>query len=165
MMREVFEPGSQAHFEWDHWGTLRGRRVMAFSYRVEQARSQWHINYERKLDLVPAYRGLVYIDKENRQITRVTLQAMDIPPTFPVKRAETILDYDYQNLSGHTFLLPLKATTIMAADEYLTKNDAEFRVYRKYSADSDIKFDTTDTPAPLTDDKTKETTDPKTIKK
>jgi hypothetical protein len=165
MMREVFEPGSQAHFEWDHWGTLRGRRVMAFSYRVEQARSQWHINYERKLDLVPAYRGLVYIDKENRQITRVTLQAMDIPPTFPVKRAETILDYDYQNLSGHTFLLPLKATTIMAADEYLTKNDAEFRVYRKYSADSDIKFDSTDTPAPLTDDKTKETTDPKTIKK
>src|SRR5215831_10069606 len=31
MMREIFEPASQAHFEWDHWGTLRGRRVMAFS--------------------------------------------------------------------------------------------------------------------------------------
>ena len=36
-------------------GTLRGRRTMVFSYRVPQARSQWHINYERKLDLVPAY--------------------------------------------------------------------------------------------------------------
>jgi hypothetical protein len=165
MMKEIFEPASQARFEWDHWGTLRGRRVMAFSYRVPQSHSQWHINYDRKLDLVPAYRGLVYIDKETRQITRVTLEAIDIPASFPVKRADTILDYDFQELSGRTFLLPLKASTIMAADDYMTKNDAEFRVYRKYSAESDIKFDTTDVPAPLSDDKTKETTDPKTVKK
>jgi hypothetical protein len=47
----------------------------------------------------------------------------------------------------------------------MTKNDAEFRVYRKYSAESDIKFDTSDVPAPLPDEKTKETTDPKTGKK
>jgi hypothetical protein len=165
LMREIFEPASQARFEWDHWGTLRGRRVMSFSYRVPQARSQWHINYDRKMDIVPAYRGLVYIDKETRQITRVTLEAVDIPPSFPVRRAETILDYDFQEISGRTFLLPLKASTLMAADDYLTKNDAEFRVYRKYSAESDIKFDVTDVPAPLPDEKTKETTDQKTIKK
>jgi hypothetical protein len=165
MMRQIFEPGTQARFEWDHWGTLRGRRVMAFAYRVSQSHSQWHINYERKLDIVPAYRGLVYIDKEKRQITRVTLEAIDIPPGFPVKRAETILDYDYQDISGRTFLLPLKASTMMAADDFLTKNDTEFRVYRKYSAESDIKFDVTEVPAPLPDEKTKETTDPKTVKK
>jgi hypothetical protein len=161
LMREIFEPASQARFEWDHWGTLRGRRVMSFAYRVAQSRSQWHINYDRKLDLVPAYRGLVYIDNETRQITRVTLEAIDMPASFPVRRAETILDYDFQEISGRTFLLPLKASTIMAADDYLTKNDAEFRVYRKYSAESDIKFETTDVPAPLTDDKTKETSDSK----
>jgi hypothetical protein len=165
LMREIFEPASQARFEWDHWGTLRGRRVMSFAYRVPQARSQWHINYDRKMDIVPAYRGLVYIDKETRQITRVTLEAVDIPPSFPVRRAETILDYDFQEISGRTFLLPLKASTLMAADDYLTKNDAEFRVYRKYSAESDIKFDVTDVPAPLPEEKTKETTDPKTVKK
>jgi len=165
LMREIFEPASQARFEWDHWGTLRGRRVMAFTYHVAQSRSQWHINYDRKLDIVPAYRGLVYIDRETRQITRVTLEAIDIPPAFPVKRAHTVLDYDFQEISNHTFLLPLKASTIMAADDYMTKNDAEFRVYRKYSAESDIKFDTNDVPAPLPDEKTKETTDPKTVKK
>lgn len=165
MMKEIFEPGTQARFEWDHWGTLRGRRVMAFAYHVPQSRSQWHINYDRKMDIVPAYRGLVYIDKQTRQITRVTLQAIDIPPSFPVRRAETILDYDFQEISGHTFLLPLKASTLMAADDYLTKNDAEFRVYRKYSAESDIKFDVTDVPAPLSEDKTRETSDPKPVKK
>ena len=165
MMKEIFEPATQARFEWDHWGTLRGRRVMAFAYHVSQERSQWHIDYDRKMDIMPAYHGLVYVDKETHQVMRVTLFAEGMPPSFPVKRADTVLDYDYQDISGHTFLLPLKATTIMAADEYMTKNDAEFRIYRKYSAESDIKFDTTDIPAPLSDDKTKETQDPKTIRK
>ena len=65
------------------------------------------------------------------------------------------------DISRKTFLLPLKSTTLMAADDYMTRNDTEFRIYRKYSAESDIKFDVTDIPAPLTEEKTKETTDPK----
>jgi len=157
MMREIFEPSSQAKFEWDHWGTLRGRRVLAFSYRVAQARSQWHIVYEKKLDIVPAYHGLVYVDKETHEVMRVTLEAEDIPAGFPIHRADTVLDYDFQQLTGKTFLLPLKSTTIMATSEYWTKNDEEFRVYRKYSAESDIKFDSSDVPAPLPEEKTKET--------
>jgi hypothetical protein len=96
---------------------------------------------------------------------RITLAAEELPPSFPVRKAETILDYDYTDISGHTFLLPLKSTTLMSADEYMTKNDTEFRIYRKYSAESDIKFDVSDIPAPLTDEKTKETTDPKATPK
>lgn len=165
MMREIFEPATQAHFEWDHWGTLRGRRVLAFSYRVAQSRSQWHIVYDKKLDIVPAYHGLVYVDKETHEVMRVTLEAEDIPAGFPIRRADTVLDYDYQQLSGKTFLLPLKSTTIMAASDYMTKNDEEFRVYRKYSAESDIKFDSADVPAPLPEEKTKETPAPKTEEK
>jgi len=157
MMREIFEPNSQAHFEWDHWGTLRGRRVMAFSYRVAQSRSQWHLVFEKKMDIVPAYHGLVYVDNKTHEVMRVTLEAENIPADFPIKRADTVLDYDFQELSGKTFLLPLKSTTIMAASDYLTKNDEEFRVYRKYSAESDIKFDSADVPAPLPEEKTKET--------
>jgi len=97
-------------------------------------------------------------------VTRVTLEAENIPASFPVKRADTVLDYDYSDISGHNFLLPLKAEVIMAADDYTTKNDTEFRLYRKYSASSDIKFDSEEVP-PLPDDKTKETKDPKTTKK
>ena len=165
MMKDIFEPGTEARFEWDHWGTLRGRRVMAFAYHVAQSRSQWHITYERSMDIVPAYRGLVYVDQKTHDIMRVTLAAEDLPATFPVKMAETILDYDFQDISGHTFLLPLKATTTMGADDYMTRNDAEFRIYRKYSAESAISFDSAETPPPLPDDKTTETKDPKVIKK
>ena len=156
MMKDVFEPATQTRFEWDHWGTLRGRLSLVFAYRVAQSHSQWHLQYQHSMDMIPAYRGLVYVDKQTHQITRVTLAAENIPPSFPISRAETILDYDYTAISGHTFLLPLKAEVIMTTDEYMSRNDTEFRLYRKYSAESEIKFDT-ETPEPLPEESTKET--------
>jgi hypothetical protein len=153
MLREVFEPRSQARFDWDHWATLRKRRALVFSYRIAQPNSQWHINYEKRLDIVPGYRGLIYVDKETEQVLRITLDAQDIPPSFPVQLARTMLDYDYTEISEKRFLLPLKAEVKMRAGKYLTRNDVEFRLYRKFSAESELKFET---PAPLPEEATKE---------
>ena len=160
MMLQIFERATEARFEWNRWATLRGRRTMVFDYHVSQARSQWHITYDRTEDIVPAYSGEVFVDKQTHAVTRITLVAEQIPSSFPVKKADTTLDYDYQELSGRTFLLPMKSTTFMSANDYMTRNDTEFRLYRKYSAESDIKFDS-DLVPPLPDDKTKETKDPK----
>ncbi|HTP36540.1 MAG TPA: hypothetical protein VMJ75_30400 [Candidatus Acidoferrales bacterium] len=154
MMREIFEPYTQTYFEWDHWATLRGKLVMAFRYNVEQPHSQWGIDYEHRQHIYPAYSGLIFIDKDLHVVLRITLNADNIPPTFPIRLAKTILDYDYQDISGHEFLLPLKAQVDMSADGILTRNETEFRLYRKYSAESEIKYDIT--PDPLPDDKTKE---------
>jgi len=155
MMREVFEPASEAHFEWDHWGTLRGHRVMAFAYRIAQDRSQYRITVdEGKLSVVTAYHGLVEVDPETHAIMRVTSEAENVPEGFPVRSVKDVLDYDYTELSGHTFLLPLKARVDAAFSDVLQRIDEEFRLYRKYSAESEITFDT---PPPLPDDKTKET--------
>jgi hypothetical protein len=157
MMREIFEPSSEARFEWDHWGTLRGQRVMAFAYRIAQDRSQYRITVDDgKLSVVTAYHGLVEVDPRTHVIMRVTSEAEDVPEGFPVRTVKDVLDYDYTELSGHTFLLPLKARVDAAFSDVLQRIDEEFRLYRKYSADSEIKFDS-EVPAPLPDDKTKET--------
>ena len=157
MMREVFEPSSEARFEWDHWGTLRGHRVMAFAYRIAQDRSQYRITVdEGKLSVVTAYHGLVEVDPDTHVVMRVTSEAQDVPEGFPVRSVKDVLDYDYTDLSGHTFLLPLKARIDAAFSDVLQRIDEEFRLYRKYSAESEIKFDT-EVPPPLPDDKTKET--------
>jgi hypothetical protein len=167
MLREIFEPGTEARFEWDHWGTLRTKRVMAFSYHVSQSRSQYRLVVEdAKLSIVTAYRGLVEVDPGTHVVMRVSTIAENIPPDFPIRKADDVLDYDYQEISGHTFLLPLKSQVYMTGGEVLTRLDEEFRLYRKYSADADITYDT-DPLSPLPDDKTKETpaTQPKPNKK
>jgi hypothetical protein len=155
LMREIFLPETETRFTWDHWATLRGRRVHVFTYRVLQGNSRWHVNYERTQDIVPGYTGSVYVDAEFPVVLRITMEAEDIPPTFPIQRAGTVLDFDYQKIGDNENLLPLRYVMNMRESKYLVKNEVEFRGYRKFSAETSIKFDDTP-PPPLSDDKTKE---------
>ena len=156
MLREIFELRSRASFDWSRWATLRGRRVYVFAYRVPQPYSQWHISYERKMDIVAGYHGEVFVDRETHMVMRITLEAEDIPPSFPVQQARDMLDYDFTKIGEQDFLLPLRAEVRMRSDRVLTRNDVEFRMYRKFSAEASVKFDVDATPAPLPESQTKE---------
>ncbi len=153
MLREIFEQGTHASFAWERWATLHGRRVHVFSYRVTQANSKWRLNYEHSLDLVPAYRGLIYVDRDTVKVLRVTLEAEDIPPSFPIHQARLVLDYDFVTIGEGQFLLPLKSEMRMRQGKLLVKNDVEFRLYRKFGAEATITFDT---PEPLSEEQLKE---------
>lgn len=152
MLKQVFDGHTGAEFHWDHWGTLRGHRVYVFNYRVDQGNSQWMLDYEHREKIQPAYEGLVYLDKEGGKVMRITLHAVDLPPTFPIQDARTQLDYDFTDIGGQKFLLPLVAQVRMRHDNILTKNDNEFRLYRKYGVESSITF----TPDALDESKTQE---------
>jgi hypothetical protein len=134
---------------------------------VSRSRSQYRLVVEdAKLSIITAYRGLVEVDPKTHVVMRVSTIAENIPADFPIRKAEDVLDYDYQDISGHTFLLPMKSQVLMSGGEVLTRLDEEFRLYRKYSAEAGITYDTDPLP-PLPDDKTKETpaTQPKPNKK
>jgi hypothetical protein len=163
MLRLTFSPSSDALIEFDHWGTLRGKLCYVFSYRINSGNSGYSILFGESNRIITAYRGLVYVDKETHlihdqethPILRLTLQAIEIPATFPVQEASETLDYGYQTLSGHEFLLPLKAQVFMRHDRERSRNDIEYHLYQKYSADAVITFDTS-TPDALPEDQTKE---------
>jgi hypothetical protein len=160
MMRQIFEPSTEARFAWDHWATLRTKRVMVFQYHVRLDHSQYQLGVDGgKLRITTAYHGLVEVELDTHAVVRITADAENIPADFPMKETTDVLDYDYQELSGHTFLLPLKSQVLMTMSEGIVRLEEEFRLYRKYSADSEIKFDADPIP-PLPDDKTKETKNP-----
>jgi hypothetical protein len=153
MMKEIFEPESHARFSWDHWGTLRGRPTYVFAYDIEQQYSRYHILVEDQLNIVPAYRGLVYIDQDTKMVTKVTLDPYNLPEGFPVRESHQSLDYDFTKIADGEYLLPLKAVLTTSRARYGSKNETEFRLYRKFETGSTIKFET---PEPLPDDQTKE---------
>ena len=152
MMRELFEANTAARFEWQRWATLRGKRNHVYSYFVAQPNSKWTVSYQRTDVTTPGYHGLVFVDRDSLEVTRITLDA-DMPPSFPVQMATTVLDYDSTDISGAKFMLPLRAEVRMRAGKELVKNEVEFRLYRKFGADTSIKFDT---PEPLGADATAE---------
>jgi hypothetical protein len=153
MMQQVFDKDSQADFQWLRWATLRGKRAHVYTYRIAQANSHWQINYERRQEIVVGYSGLIYVDRDTGMILKVTLEAENIPPSFPIGQATTALDYDYVKIGDETHLLPLKADVRMRNAKLLTKNLVEFHLYRKFGADTSITFET---PEALPDDKTRE---------
>jgi hypothetical protein len=120
---------------------FRKKRTHVIRYHVSQANSKWGIVYEKSMSVRPAYTGLIYADAANGMIMRVTLEALDLPTSFPIQSARNQLDYDYTEISGNTFLLPLRAEVRMREGRLQVRNDIEFRNYRKFGADTSITFD------------------------
>jgi hypothetical protein len=142
-LRMLFDPATQARFEWARWATLRTRLTMVFSYHVSRDRSQYRIGTgENKVERITAYSGEVFVDAQPpHSVTRLTSKAEEIPIDFPVQRAETILDYKYVDLSGESFLLPYNGQVLMDGPDGMSKNDNRFDFYRKYEVGSSITFD------------------------
>jgi hypothetical protein len=154
MMRYIFDLSSQARFEWDHWGTLRGRLAYVFNFDIDQANSKYQIVWDNSLELRPAYRGKIYIDKETKMIVRIVESPYDIPSTYPVRAVTDTVDFDFAKIGDSEYLVPMKAVIVSATSKYLARNDKEFRMYQKFGTASTIKFDIT--PDPLPPEKTQE---------
>jgi hypothetical protein len=145
MLKEVFDPASRTQFAWLRWATLRGKRMHVYQYRVAQANSKWSIVWEKSARVVPGYRGEIFVDRETLAIMRLTLEAEDIPFSFPIQQARTVLDYDWQEIAGQQYVVPLRASITMRASKLLSRNDVEFRAYKRFGAEAKITL----TPDPL----------------
>jgi hypothetical protein len=153
MLREIFDPASQTEFQWERWGKLRDHIMHVYSFRVRLENSQYHITAEEvKRTVTVGYHGLIYADRDSRSVMRITMEADNIPPDFPIRSASETLDYDTIAISGEKFILPLKVEMQMRDGKSAMKNEAAFRLYNKFGADTSITFDAPDAAAPESPD-------------
>jgi hypothetical protein len=141
MLHNIFAPEDEAQFDWDHWGTLRGKLMYVFAYRIEKDRGYSMGDDETKKQYTSAYTGLVYADKETREIERITLKTVEIPQDFPVKEVALTLDYKPTDISGHIYTLPFHYELDSVHIHGNSKNEAEFKLYQVYGADTTITFE------------------------
>lgn len=159
LMREIFEPDSNADFGWDHWATLRGRKMAVFNYFIDSGHSKYSIQYTAgpgdEQRIITAYKGLLYADPDTGEIDRIKFIAVDIPRSFPVSEATEILDYDLVDINGQKFVCPMLARLLMTAGRDKSKNEIEFRDYRKFGTESVIQYGA-EAPPPLPESQTHE---------
>ena len=142
MLYEIFSPESRTEFQWERWGKLRDHVMHVFSFRVRLENSKYSITAEEvKRTVTVGYHGLIYADRDSNSVMRITMEADDIPEDFPIRSASETLDYDSISLSGVKFILPLKVDMRMKDGRNVMKNQAEFRLYNKFGADTSIIFD------------------------
>jgi len=141
ILRTVFDPGSQAAFDWDSAKTVSGRRIAVYQYAVSAANSPYYLRNNSRKGIVGLH-GTVEVDAETGEAWRLTFIAYDIPKQLEVQSSSSTVEYALANVAGRNYLLPARSETEMHSSEMWARNKMEFRGYRKFSADSVIDFGT-----------------------
>jgi hypothetical protein len=139
ILREIFEPDTQTEFQWEKWTRLGPRVMYVFNYRIRQPRYGIR-DEESNQEIHVGYHGLVYADRDTKNVMRITLICDDIPADFPIHDVSLRLDYDFTDISGQQFLLPYHSELHSRTGRFLVWNETDFRGYNKYSADATISF-------------------------
>lgn len=141
VLRMIFNPSSQASFEWESWKTVRKRRVAVYQYAVSAANSPYYLRYQGR-EAVVGIHGVLEIDNETGEILHFTYLSYDIPKELGVQTSKTAVDYDFADVGGHNYLLPSRSETEIHAVSMSAHNRMEFHDYRKFGAESLIDFGT-----------------------
>lgn len=153
MLHAIFAPETQTQFEWERWATLRGKRMYVYSFRVSQANSDYSIHHQPSgRSMIAGYHGLIYADAESKQIMRIRMDC-DGLEAFPINQVSVTMDYAPTKISDLDFVLPMAAEVRSREGKMLGKNVMQFSLYRKFTSEATITFDT---PDPIPDDQLKE---------
>lgn len=144
LLRDIFEPGHQARFDRERGIKLHGRSTFVLKYDVDREHSHYRLAADSNQEYVTAYRGRIFVDNETKRVLRVEMSPYGIPATFPVHAVNTTVDYEFTNVGGKKYLLPVKAEIVSEHHDVTTRNTEEFRQYRKFSAEANLTFDTPD---------------------
>lgn len=138
----VFSDRAAPKIDWQGFTEINGARMHVFRYRVSRERSTYAvIGSPDRPALQTAYSALVYVDINTLAVRRVSVQAEGLPANFPIHESAITVDYDYVPLGGHDYLLPQQAQLLVRERaHYLKKNEIQFLNYRRYGAESKIKF-------------------------
>ena len=105
----IFNPASEAKFKWERWTDLGGRPAHVFSYQIERDQSPFSYDFGDGHKRPVAMAGLVYIDRENHQVMRVTYDAKSMPADWPSTAVSSGIDFSFVDIAGRQLLLPLHA--------------------------------------------------------
>jgi hypothetical protein len=144
LLRQIFGPESAAQFQWERWSNLRGRPAHVFSYRIEQARSKYHMKLKvflKSYEMTSGMRGLVYVDRETNRVMRYAAEAESIPENWPILRTPSVVDYDFADIGGQPYLLPRRVDSRVVTRRQQSRNVLEFTNYRKFSGESSVTFE------------------------
>jgi hypothetical protein len=136
---------AQAQFAWDRTEEIGGRRACVFRYRVAEETSTLAMEVNQQ-SVTLGHHGFVHADCETGSVLRIEIETDPAWVWLGGRRneigAKVDLRYGMASIGAKEFLVPIEAVEIARFGGTLSKADVKFQNYRKYDADSSIKFDT-----------------------
>jgi proteasome lid subunit RPN8/RPN11 len=142
MLAALFNEATHTQFKMVDTDVLRGRRTIVYEFAVEKRNSHQMIKAEGDRQVVTAYHGRIWVDRENYRVLRIENISSEIPVDFPVTAASSMIDYDWATIADKQYLLPSRAIITLAsgmgAQTFQSRNDIRFRNYQKFGAEVKI---------------------------
>jgi len=139
MLRGLFDPDVAASYKWAGRAMAMGVLCQVFDVEVSKAKSNFVLNYGGKREPA-AYTGQVFIDEETGMVRRLTIQGVGLAKDFGLQSPALSLDYTMVKIGKDDYLLPLRSVLQLRHARAFVRNETVFRGYRKFEAESQIKF-------------------------
>lgn len=157
LLVNLFAVESEAKFQPVGTDTLRGVNTIVYDFEVARRKSKQLIKFggggtEGEQATTAGRRGKVWIDRESARVRRIENMATEIPEDFPIRAVTNRIDYDWTEIDGRRYLLPLLAeiefTTNVNERIYQSRNVIRFRNYQKFGSKVEVLEDDFDEPPP-----------------
>lgn len=142
-LQDILSPMTGAAFTKRASQTIGGRIALVYDLLVPRSRSHWRIIAPNGTAYSPAYKGTIWIDQETSHVLKIEQYSISLPQECPFENASWIVEYDSVRIDAGKYMLPVRAENSTCSREtaQCSRNEIVFRNYRKFSAQSDIKYD------------------------
>jgi len=139
LLRGLFDPDMAATYHWAGRSMALGVLCQVFEFEVSRAKSNFVLKSGNTVEAA-AYNGHVFIDEETGMVRRLTIQGTGLSKDFGLQSPALSLDYGMVKIGEKDYLLPLRSSLQLRQGKIFVRNERVFRVYRKFQADSQIRF-------------------------
>lgn len=153
-LAKLFKPESNTEFKVLTTDVIRNQPAIVYDYEILiQNNKNGGVGFKTPngqkdftFTTVPAgEKGKVWIDRKNGRVLRIEFKATDIPSDFKVKAFESSIDYDWVDIGGEKFMLPLISDNRFTSAEgtfmFQARNLIRFKNYQRYGTDVKILDD------------------------
>ena len=138
-LTSIFRAASLTEFQLVDTDLLRGRRTLVYQFEVKRPNSDLQLKAGKDLVATVGSHGRIWVDRELNRVLRFEQIATEIPSSFPITAASSIIDYDWVTISEKRYLLPLHAEIFISTTHNgrrtQTRNEIRFRGYQKFGAE------------------------------
>lgn len=133
--RGIFGAKAQPRFDWDHWETQSEHRIAVIAYRaLGENYPDGKTRYELKVT------GRILFDDTAGNLVRTESSSVG-PPGYPFGEVRLETDYAPVTIADRELILPIRAVMTTVRGKRLYRSEIRFSAYRKYQADSTIRFE------------------------
>jgi hypothetical protein len=142
-LQDILSPVTDAGFNKRRMERLGGRTSFVFDFAVSEENSHWILVSQVGRQYHVAFKGTIWIDRDTLRVLRIEQKTTTMPRGCPYERALSTVEYGFVNIQGKSYLLPVSSENeaCMSGGGDCVRNVIGFQNYRKFTAESDIKFD------------------------